>query len=356
MSPARFIGHSLLGACVLLAIAGAINFAVDPFQQYRIPTFYEPRFYQALQRHENPGIARHYPFDRAIVGSSFFENISGSETDAAFGSGKSFNLSLSAITAYDARKLIEVALATGKVKQVIYNLDFNAFSGPPNRTGFSEPLPLYLYDTALWNDYPYLLSSATLHKSVDILLGRHAIGYRTDRDNPWYWADTGTFGAKGVVEDLDPADLNKRFKQPPRSLEGMMKSFEENVVPLVKTHPQTEFIFVWPPYSILVWADFRQRGQLDPSLKFKRRFFLALEKFPNARVHEFQTRGDWITKLDEYRDMYHFSPRISSGMMKAIAAGEERVTRDNLDERIERLRAIALAVDPARVIAEARAR
>ena len=49
--PARFIRNCLLGALFLLAIAGGINYAVDPFQQYRIPSFYEPRFYRAYQRH-----------------------------------------------------------------------------------------------------------------------------------------------------------------------------------------------------------------------------------------------------------------------------------------------------------------
>ena len=354
MSPVRFIVQSIAGALVILAIAGAINYRVDPFQQYRIPTQYEPRFYRSFQRHENPGIARHYPFDRAIVGSSFFENITASETDAAFGGGKTFNLSLSAMTAYDARKLIEVTLATGKVKQVIYNVDFNAFSGPPNRTGFGEPLPLYLYDSARWNDYPYLLSIATLRKSLDILLGRHEPGYRTDRDAPWYWADTEKFGAQGVVAELDPKDMNKRFKQPPRTPEGMMKSFEANVIPLVGDHPDTEFIFVWPPYSILVWIDFRQRGQLDLSLEFKKRFFDALEKYPNARIHDFQTRTDWITNLEQYRDIYHFSPQISMPMVKAIAKGEERVTRENIDARIAKLRELALKANEEKIIAEAR--
>ena len=92
--PTRFIRNSLLGALVLLAIAGAINYRVDPFQQYRVPSTYAPRFYYSFQRYENPGIARHYDFDRAIVGSSFFENISGSEVDRAFGAGKTFNLCL----------------------------------------------------------------------------------------------------------------------------------------------------------------------------------------------------------------------------------------------------------------------
>lgn len=351
--PIRFIRNSLLGAFVLLAIAGAVNYAVDPFQQYRVPTRYEPRFYRSFQRHENPGVARNYTFDRAIVGSSFLENISGSEVDRAFGSGKTLNLSLSALTAYDARKLLESALATGKVKEVIYNVDYNAFSGKPDRTGLAEPLPLYLYDAWRWNDYPYVLSIATLRKSFNILAGREEVGYRSDRDNPWYWADTAEFSVKSVVEHLDFQDLNRRFKQPPRTLDAMMKSFEQNLPALVRDHPGTKFIFVWPPYSILVWADFTQRRQLDLSLEFKRRFVASLAKYPNVRIHDFQARTDWITNLDEYRDMYHFSPKISSAMVKEIAAGAERLTPENVEERNRRLREMALGADPERIVAKA---
>ena len=354
--PIRFIRNSLIGAFALLAIAGSINYLVDPFQQYRAASRYAPRFYYSFQRWENPGIARNYAFDRAIVSSSFMENISGSEVDAAFGAGKTFNLSFSALTAYEARKLLEAVLAMGKVKQVIYNVDFNMFAGGTKRTGIPDPLPLYLYDSWRWNDYPYVLSVATLRKSLDILLGRHEIGYREDRDNPWYWGDTAEFSVKSVVEHLDFKDLNKRFKQPDRTLDAMMKSFEENLAPLARDHPDTQFIFVWPPYSILVWADFRQRNQLDLSLEFKRRFVAALAKYPNVRIQDFQERTDWITHLDEYRDMYHFSPKISSALVKEIAAGAERLTVENVDERNRKLREMALAADPEKIIAQALAR
>jgi len=268
--PARFIRNSLIGALLLLAIAGAINYRVDPFQQYRIPTTYAPRFYYSFQRHENPGIARNYAFDRVIVSSSFMENISASEVDRAFGAGKTFNLSFSALTAYEAGQLLESVFAQGRVKEVIYNVDFNMFAGGLRRTGIPDPLPLYLYDERRWNDYPYVLSMATLRKSVNILLGRHEVGYREDADNPWYWGDTAEFSVKSVVEHLDFKDLNKRFKQPGRTLRGMLKSFEANLLPLVRAHPETRFIFVWPPYSILVWADFRQRDQLELSLDSRR--------------------------------------------------------------------------------------
>ena len=352
----RFIRNSLLAAGLLLAIAGFINFEVDPFQQYRVPTKYEARFYRSFQRYENPGVARNYPFDRAIVASSFFENISGSEVDRAFGYGRTQNLCDSAMTAYDAKALIETALSTGRVKEIVYNVDYNSFSGPPTRVGFGDKLPLYLYDRARWNDYPYVLSIATLRKSVDILAGRREEGYRTDADAPWYWADGVVFSAANVIDQLDPHDMNRRYQQPQRTLDGMMRSFEANVVPLVRDHPKATFIFTWPPYSILAWIDFRRRDQLEVSLEFKRRFFEILSKYPNVRIHDFQARTDWITNLDEYRDIYHFSPRISDALVKELGAGRERMTREDYVVRIEQLRAIALGADLDRIVAEVRQR
>ncbi|MGZ5082537.1 MAG: hypothetical protein ACXWHB_07525 [Usitatibacter sp.] len=351
--PTRFIRNVLVAAAVILGIAGAINYRVDPFQQYRVPSKYTPRFYYSFQRYENPGIARNYDFDRALVSSSFLENVSGSEVDRAFGHGKTFNLAFSALTAYEARKLLESALSHGRVKEVIYNVDYNSFAGGLNRTGTPDPLPLYLYDNRRWNDYPYLLSIATLRKAANILLGRHEMGYREDRDNPWYWGDTAEFSVKSVVEHLDFRDLNKRFRQPQRTIEGMMASFDANLVPLVRDHPDVKFVFLWPPYSILVWADFRQRGQLDLSLEFKKRFVETLSKYPNVRIQDFQERTDWITRLDEYRDMYHFSPRISSAVVAELGAGHDLLTPANVDERNRRLRELAMAADPERIIADA---
>ncbi len=356
MTPVAFIRNSLIAAAALLVVAGVIVYEVDPFQQYRVPTFYKPRFYHPYQRYENPGLARHWKFDRAIVASSFFENISGSEVDAAFGPGKTMNLCLSAMTAYDARKLIEVMLASHKVKQVIYSVDYNAFSGAPGRTGLPEPLPTYLYDSAIWNDYPYLLSVLTLRKSANILLDRDESGQSTDPDKPWYWAREEDFSAKSVVHHLDPDNLNKRFAQPRRTMEGMWKSFAANVPPLLDAHPETEFIFIWPPYSLLAWMDFRQRDQLDVSLDFKRRFVQALAKYPNARIHDFQARAEWIANFDEYRDIYHFSPRISSQIVRDIAVDRERETPANVETYIASIREMTLANDPRKVIGELESR
>ena len=350
----RFLRNALLATAAILALVGFVNYEVDPFQQYRVPANHAPRFYRAFQRYEDPGIARNYKYDRAIISSSFMENVSGSEVDRAFGSGRTMNLCLSAMTAYDGGKVLEVALESHALKQVLYNVDYNAFSGPPDRVGYGK-LPLYLYDARRWNDYPYLLSSGTLGRSIDILLDRKAGTYRTDPDDPWYWADDGAgFGARKVVEGLDPNDINARYKQPPRTMEGMWASYEANLEPLVRAHPGTEFIFIWPPYSILVWIDFARRGQLDVSLDFKRRFVLAMSKYPNVRIHDFQARTDWIMDLAEYRDIYHYSPAISSQLVKDVAAGKDLVTPANVDARIAELRTLAATADLAKIVAQAR--
>jgi hypothetical protein len=350
-----FLRNSLIATFSLLALAAIVNFEVDPFQQYRVPSSHDARFYRAFQRYENPGLARNYDYDRVIISSSFMENISGSEVDRAFGSGKTMNLCLSAMTAYDGRKVLETALASRPVKQVLYNVDYNAFSGEPDRVGYGK-LPLYLYDTARWNDYPYLLSSGTLGRSLDIVLGRHEGQFRTDADNPWYWADDGTgFGMKQVIDGLDAANINGRYKQPQRTVEGMWASFEANVEPLVRDNPKTEFIFIWPPYSIFVWFDFVQRGQLDVSLEFKRRFVVAMSRYPNVRIHDFQERTGWITNLAEYRDIYHYSPAISSQLVKDVAGGKDRLTPENVEARNWELAAIALSADPAKLVAGLRA-
>ena len=71
------------------------------------------------------------------------------------------------------------------------------------------------------------------------------------------------------------------------------------------------------------------------------------------RIHDFQERNEWTTHLEDYRDMYHFSPKISSALVTEIAADHERLTPENVDERNRRLREMGLAADPEKIIAGA---
>jgi len=350
-----FLAGVLATALAIAALVCATNAWVDPFQHYRKPARFPPRYYNAWQRYENPGIAMHYEYDRVVTGSSLMENILPADVDRAMG-GHTINLSESAQTAYDAGELLRVALAARHPKQVIMNLDYNAFSGAPDRSGFAEPFPAYLYDDALWNDVPYLLGVESTRKSIETLLGLRISRFGTDPSRMWYWAEGYQFFAAKAVQGLDPRDLNARFRQPPRTLEGMQRSFEANLAPLIQDYPGTRFTFVYAPYSILVWLDFAQRGQLDVSLAFRDWLYERTKRYPNVEFFDFQAEPAIVEDLDHYTDMYHYSPRISKAMIAAIAEGRYRLTPALLAGNDAWLRKVATRTDPAQVVADARAR
>ena len=71
-----------LAAAVILAM---FNAWVDPFQQYRKAERFPARFYNAWQRYENPGLAKHYDYDRIVTGSSLMECVIPADVDRVMG-------------------------------------------------------------------------------------------------------------------------------------------------------------------------------------------------------------------------------------------------------------------------------
>ena len=349
----RFFASVLAVALVASAAVIAFNAWVDPFQQYRKAGRFAPRFYGAWQRYENPGIARHYEYDRIVTGSSLMENVLPGDVDAIMG-GRSINLSVSAQTAYDAGQLLRTALRTGKPRHVIMNLDYNAFSGPPDRSGFGEAFPVYLYDDTIWNDLPYLLGIGTLRKSLETVLGLRWSRFSTDPARMWAWMEGVEFSAAKVVRGLDADNINARFGQPQRTLEGMQASFEANLVPLVEAHPQVRFSFLYAPYSILAWLDFDQRGQLEVTLAFREWVLERTARYPNVEIFDFHAEPAMVLALDRFTDIYHHSPEVSRAVLRAMHEGRNKLTRQSVREHNEWLRQAARGTSAREVIAKAR--
>ncbi|MEP6702446.1 MAG: hypothetical protein ABJB04_05585, partial [Betaproteobacteria bacterium] len=274
---ARNYAIALLASLILLTGAiAALNFVVDPFQHYRKSSWHEPRFYRTLQRQIDPGLAKTYQYDTVIMGSSMMENYSNAEAGKILG-GTLINLSMGAASAYELRQLLATIIAVGRAKHIVFDLNYNAFAGSPTMQLVPEPLPLYLYDDIGWNDVHYLLQTQTLLRSAEIVLGFSRGRFSTNADSPWAWADEYEFSKQSVLRGLDLSDINRIFKQAPRTLDEMRASFETNLLPIFRSHPEIRFSLVCPPYSALVWKDFRQRDQVEVSLAFKRYVFDAVK-------------------------------------------------------------------------------
>lgn len=334
----RWCALVLAATASALGIVAAVNATVDPFQQYRLATSYPPRFYALHHRWINPGIAKHAAYETVLLGSSIMESTPNDVIADACG-GPAVNLSMPAISAAEIRTMLDTVFDARTPKRVVVVLDFNAFAGGPDeRQDSAGPLPAFLYDRNALNDLPYLLSGTVLRKSLSILLDRDDAAYRSDANAPWYWADGKRFGRDEVLRGLDLANLNARFKQPARTLAGMRQSFEHNILPIVRAHPNTEFDLVWPPYSMLVWLDFAQRGQLDVTLDFKRYVVAAAGPLRNVQVVDLQGQTEVTTRLDLYMDSYHFAPQVNRLLIQRTCAGLDRVDASNVDSVERRLR------------------
>ena len=329
-----------------LGVVAAVNATVDPFQQYRLTTSRAPRFYALHHRWINPGLARNASYQTALIGSSIMESTRNDAIAAACG-GPAVNLSMPAISAAEMRTLLGAVFASHRPRRVLLVLDFNAFAGAPDeRQDSAGPLPDYLYDRNVFDDLPYLLSGTVLRKSISALLRRRDESFTDDPNAPWYWADRMRFGRDHVLHDLDLGNLNARFQQPLRTLEGMRASFARNVLSILRAHPETEFELVWPPYSILVWQDFAQRSQLDVTFGFKRHVIAATDGLPNVRVVDLQAHDEITTDLDRYMDIYHFSPDVNRWIVARACAGDDRVDAGNVDAFERRLREQIVAWKP----------
>jgi len=336
----------LAATIVALAAVLAVNALVDPFQQYRLASTHPPRFYRLHHRFIDPGLAKNASYETALIGSSIMESTRNDTIAAACG-GPAVNLSMPAISASEIRTLLGAVYLAHDPRRVVIVLDFNALAGAPDaRQDDAGPLPTYLYDANVFNDLPYLLSGVVLRKSLSVLLNRNDEAFTTDANAPWFWANQVTFGRAEVLRGLDLRDLNARFRQPVRTLDGMRASFERNLLPVLSAHPDTRFDLVWPPYSMLVWLDFLQRDQLDVTFAFKRYMTQAIARLSNVTIVDLQAHDEITGNLDLYRDLYHFAPQVNEWIVARACAHIDAEDVSNV-ERYERdLRARLAAWQP----------
>lgn len=351
--PVAFIVGTLALTAACLAAIAALNWRVDPFQQYRLAPADQARYPRALQRYINPGLARNADYNMVISGSSLMENYHLPEVNQLC-DATSINLATSAMAGFEQRKILEVALRHRAPRRVVMTLDFNSFAPPVDSSlpEIPDPLPLYLYDDHVLNDFRYLISGPVTMRTLSVLQGVRKGNYSTDFNRAWGWEQEVTFARSQALKDIDPAHINRRFKQGPRTSERMHASFDVNIARLIEQHPGTEFNLIFPPYSIVVWADFVQRGQLDVSLEFKRYVFGRVNSLPNARIFDMQWDGDIIQNLDLYTDIYHFNPAINRQILSSVCGNDARyrVTDRNLDEFELSLRRQSSEVDIRRLL------
>ena len=237
---------------VLLSIVATVV-VIDPFEVYHQATAFIPPITNGTQSYSNAGIAKSYDYDSVIIGSSMTENFRPSQLDALL-DGRFVKLPINGGSPYNHKQMLDMAFATHDVRRVFYGLDIESYTY--FYTTPKTEMPDYLYDGDLLNDVRYWFNKSVLAKYVPQTLRTFG---RTDpalRDTMYMWGNLYPYGEEaalanvritaGAVEQEPPSD-------DPQLSQQSRLNVEYNILPYVEAHPQTEFIFFFPPYSLARW-------------------------------------------------------------------------------------------------------
>lgn len=327
----NFIKQLATFTALCLFIIGVVVAVFDPFYHYHKPWFgmkavLNDKEYQCV------GTLRNFDYDALIVGSSVMEN----NDNSWFSDAYSVN-AIKAIRSYGATAdlcyLLDVAYEEHDLKYVFYNIDPSSVYGDTHTTYESTGCPMYLYDKNPFNDVSYLFNRDVLFEKIPYEVANSIFG-DYDENLSYNWAKWKTFGSDMAL-GLYLRSNEVKEMLPETEYANKVKGNIELLESRVRNHPETQFIFFYPPYSMLWWDMTYRGGETDAILYCEKEISKTLLKYDNVRIFCFQSEKEVTTNLENYMDTIHFSPDINRLMLDHILAGEYEITKDNLDEVFE---------------------
>lgn len=311
--------------CSLFILISSVML-IDPFQIYHQATAYIPPISNGTQNYSNAGIAKSYAYDSIIIGSSMTENFRPSQLDSLLG-GCFIKLPINAGSPYNHKQMMDMAFQTHKIDRVLYGIDLELMT-----YFYKTPkceMPEYLYDNNLFNDTQYWLNRSVLFKYIPACLKTLGQNDPDQRDTMYTWGDMYSYGKSAALHGLtiDSSTFDQDLPNPIPTLAQQTKlNVEHNLIPYIEMHPDTEFIFFFPPYSVARWYEFYRQQQLGYHLNQKEGVIAALLPYENVQIYDFQAEFDWITNLDNYIDSGHYGPWINDQMIHYISKGKNQIT------------------------------
>jgi len=322
---------------LFLSVAAGLNVFVDPLQQYKNINIVQPVYLNA--RYLNAGIAKSYDYDSLVIGTSMSENFLLNAVTTELGFQKPIKMTVSGASVHDINKVLKTAYKYNNINNVLYDIHYYSYTGDVGEFSKGKgSLPEYLYDDNLINDYQYLLNVDTIKLSFRAL--KFSLfddeNIILDKNHMYQWQHLfeNSFGTKKLIKAWDKRakDYNVTLIKSQNSFEKLRNNFDTNILPIVKAHPETTFYFYYPPYSILKYKQFKNRGWFINILLFKKYLFTALSKYSNVKLYDFQTAKEITHNLKNYRDISHYHQKTNQWMLQEIKKDNFRVTSENVEK------------------------
>lgn len=318
--------------CLLAAAAGLV-YLFDPFFHYHEPigplkAVATKKEYQVI------GKLRNFDYDSVIVGSSTAENFNNRWFDETFGVDSVKIIKSSGVTA-QLDYYLQEAFKKTDLKYVFYSLDLFALEGDPDTEFPDESMPLYLYDRNPINDVKYLWNKDVIFEDIPYMAASTFLD-DYDEGTSYNWAQYKVFSKEQTMKHyIRPLEIQEEVKE-----EEYKETVDKNISILenmVKEHPETEFIFFYPPYSFLWWDYMTRTGLLERTMYETRTSIEKLIPYENVKMYYFHSEEDIIMDLDLYMDHIHFNAETNHWMVEEMYQDNYRLTVDNYSEKLDEM-------------------
>lgn len=325
---------------LILPFLGIFNYMIDPFQQYRVKTFYPIVFFD--ERYQNAGFLKNFDYDSIILGTSMTENFLIKEIEKKLGYSKLIKLSLTGGRANEQKIILETAIKMGKVKNILWGLDTFSFIDKYNNP--SKDMPLYLYDNNIFNDYKYLFSLDTTRKSIEAISRifknpKDLISLDYNKMYQWQHKYEDKFTSQEIKkswENRNTKFIKKNIQD--QSFINLKNNFDFTFLNIIKDNPQIKFKIFFPPYSILTFKVLEERSTLEETLKFKKYLYDIFIELDNVDLYDFQLEKNITYNLNNYKDLSHYHQKINTWMIEEISNNKYLIDENNLSKNIDILR------------------
>jgi hypothetical protein len=316
----QFISKFFLWMVGLWSMMVLINYIVDPFHNYRKPTFYKTMY--STERYLNSGLIKTYEYDSVIIGSSMVQNFILDEVATIPGFSKPIKLSTHGGTIIEEMATLNHAIETGKVKSVLMGFDL-----PFSLVTYDRDFPFYLYDFDYWNDFFYLSNIDTLKRSIiypivsNVLPSGHP---KLNYNRMYEWQSSNS------ESDFDEEKVRASFTkelQKPNDLKMIFENqnhlkafnlFQMTLLSSIEKNPKVEFIIFFPPYSKLFYDLIESGGYLESFFDLKNAVKEELSQHKNVKVYDFYKAKEITNNLNNYRDYTHYHQKITTWMVSEM--------------------------------------
>lgn len=340
----QFVATLVLAFLTPLFLMCSVIFVVDPLMALHRPWYDDPVYYHD-ERYMVPALIKWQSPDTIVVGPSTIQPFQADILQSA-GIENGLNVSISAATLNEQRLTVELGLATGKLKRVLWGLEWLTVAWPPDQvTDRFGPFPHFLYDKPNRRLKDYLLEPHFLGLSLDAMatrfFGQNDPYWSNDQEATKRASTSREYGIGPAIQDyfavLNSEEVRVALDNSDRVSPSVFKeNFESNLVETVRTNPDIEFDIFLPPNSILqmallerhypiVWKDFEWMLEA----------LSELDRFSNVKVYNFYDAQEYYMSLKRYRDIQHFDRDTALEILKDVQ--EERYNLESADHTMKLL-------------------